>query len=115
MKPPKAGYEALHQVAETYFTGRQQVTVDLLTVPLDRVQLARRYGAPLGRAATVDAAQKPCRCVWGDRDILLPPRALAPAIRSALGVELQVMSDAGHLEVEEQPQYLAGLVDAVHP
>jgi len=49
--------------------------------------------------------------VTGAHDVFLPPRRLGPAVRTTLGVSLDVVDDAGHLMVEEQPEYLAVMVD----
>ncbi|MDI3422708.1 alpha/beta fold hydrolase [Streptomyces luteolus] len=53
--------------------------------------------------------------VVGEHDTFMPPRILAPAVRTAVGTDLHVIADAGHLVVEEHPQLVAGLVDTVTP
>ncbi|MGW6686918.1 alpha/beta fold hydrolase [Streptomyces sp. NPDC054961] len=46
----------------------------------------------------------------GAHDTFLPPRRLAPAVRTMLGTDLHVIPDAGHLVIEEHPGRLAALV-----
>jgi pimeloyl-ACP methyl ester carboxylesterase len=49
----------------------------------------------------------------GARDCFLPVRSLRSAIHEKLGSELTVISGAGHLAVEEQPEALVSAVAAV--
>ncbi|MFE1787847.1 alpha/beta fold hydrolase [Streptomyces sp. NPDC059525] len=70
---------------------------------------ARSSGAP--GAATLPARSIPRLVVTGDHDVFLPPRRLGPAVRSVLGAELGVVSGAGHLVVEERPEYLSTLLE----
>ncbi|WP_199810229.1 MULTISPECIES: alpha/beta fold hydrolase [unclassified Streptomyces] len=69
---------------------------------------SRSSGAP--GAATPSARSLPRLVVTGEHDVFLPPRRLGPAVRGTLGAELGVVSDAGHLVVEERPAYLATLL-----
>lgn len=50
--------------------------------------------------------------VGGEHDRFLPPQRLGRAVRTALGVDLEVLANTGHLLVEEHPEYLASLVDS---
>lgn len=43
----------------------------------------------------------------GDSDVFMPVRTLAPAVHDTLGIEIQVVSSAGHLVIEEHPERLA--------
>ncbi|MFF9628962.1 alpha/beta fold hydrolase [Streptomyces fradiae] len=70
----------------------------------------RSSGAP--GVATPPARPIPRLVVTGEHDVFLPPRRLGPAARAALGAELDVVPDAGHLVVEESPEYLASLLEA---
>lgn len=69
----------------------------------------RSSGAP--RAAVLPARAVPRLVVTGEHDVFLPPRRLGPAVRGTLGTELGVVSEAGHLVVEECPAYLSTLLD----
>ncbi|MFH9730511.1 alpha/beta fold hydrolase [Streptomyces sp. NPDC017260] len=71
---------------------------------------ARSSGAP--GAATLPARSVPRLVVTGEHDVFLPPRRLAHAVRGTLGAELGVVSGAGHLLVEEQPEYLSTLLES---
>lgn len=68
---------------------------------------SRSSGAP--GAADLPARTVPRLVTTGAHDIFLPPRRLAPAVRTRLGTGLQVIPDAGHLVVEEHPGRLAAL------
>uniref|UniRef100_A0AAU2JKA0 Alpha/beta hydrolase n=1 Tax=Streptomyces sp. NBC_00049 TaxID=2903617 RepID=A0AAU2JKA0_9ACTN len=70
---------------------------------------ARSSGAP--GAAILPARSIPRLVVTGEHDVFLPPRRLGPAVRAALGAELGVVSEAGHLVVEERPAYLSTLLE----
>ncbi|MFE0700769.1 alpha/beta fold hydrolase [Streptomyces sp. NPDC058872] len=70
---------------------------------------SRSSGAP--GAAPLSVRSIPRLVVTGEHDVFLPPRRLAPAVRGALGAELGVVPEAGHLVVEERPEYLASLLD----
>ncbi|MFF8837536.1 alpha/beta fold hydrolase [Streptomyces sp. NPDC015130] len=70
---------------------------------------ARSSGAP--GAATLPARPIPRLVATGEHDVFLPPQRLGPTVRVALGTDLGVVSDAGHLVVEECPEYLAALPD----
>ncbi|KOT77285.1 alpha/beta hydrolase [Streptomyces rimosus subsp. pseudoverticillatus] len=72
---------------------------------------ARSSGAP--GAATLPARSIPRLVVTGEHDVFLPPRRLAPPVRAMLGAELGVISEAGHLVVEERPEDLPTLLE--HP
>ncbi|SCK57434.1 Lysophospholipase, alpha-beta hydrolase superfamily [Streptomyces sp. SceaMP-e96] len=69
---------------------------------------SRSSGAP--GAATLPARSIPRLVVTGEHDVFLPPRRLGPAVRGTLGAELGVISEAGHLVVEERPEYLSTLL-----
>ncbi|KUO16805.1 alpha/beta fold hydrolase [Streptomyces dysideae] len=71
---------------------------------------SRSSGAP--GAATLPARSIPRLVVTGEHDVFLPPRRLGPAVRGTLGAELGVVSQAGHLVVEERPEYLSTLLDS---
>lgn len=43
------------------------------------------------------------------RDRFLPPECLGPATRAKLGVDLDVIDDAGHLAGDERPEAIADL------
>ncbi|CAM5351932.1 hypothetical protein GCM10010299_71960 [Streptomyces tanashiensis] len=67
---------------------------------------SRSSGAP--GAATLPARSIPRLVVTGEHDVFL----LGPAVRGTLGAELGVVSEAGHLVVEECPEYLSTLLDS---
>src|SRR5699024_3381651 len=71
----------------------------------------RSSGAPA--LAMPPGRSTPTTVVVGEHDVFLPPRRLRPAVRRAVGVELGVVPDAGHLVAEEYPDRLAALVDEV--
>ncbi|MFG2426644.1 alpha/beta fold hydrolase [Streptomyces sp. NPDC048590] len=70
---------------------------------------SRSSGAP--GAATLSARSIPRLVVTGERDVFLPSRRLGQAVRRTLGTGLGVISEAGHLVVEECPEHVAGLLD----
>ncbi|GHC89086.1 hypothetical protein GCM10010334_21790 [Streptomyces finlayi] len=70
--------------------------------PARSAGLLRDMLAPGGRP-------RPELVVGGEHDVFLPPRRLGPAVRSRLGIRLQVLADSGHLVVEECPTRLAAL------
>jgi pimeloyl-ACP methyl ester carboxylesterase len=70
---------------------------------------SRSSGAP--GAAVLPARSIPRLVVTGEHDVFLPPRRLATAVRSTLGVELGVVFEAGHLVVEERPEFLSTLLE----
>lgn len=72
---------------------------------------SRSSGAP--GAATPPARSVPRLVVSGEHDVFLPPRRLGPAVRATLGTELGVVPEAGHLVVEERPEYVSALLS--HP
>lgn len=51
--------------------------------------------------------------VSGAQDVFLPPARLGPAVRRALGVELSIVDQAGHLIVEEAAGRLRELVQVL--
>ncbi|MFD9409850.1 alpha/beta fold hydrolase [Streptomyces sp. NPDC059989] len=69
---------------------------------------SRSSGAP--GAADLPARAVPRWVTTGAHDVFLPPRRLAPAVRTLLDADLHVVPDAGHLVVEEHPGRLAALV-----
>ncbi|MFB6930630.1 alpha/beta fold hydrolase [Streptomyces noursei] len=70
---------------------------------------SRSSGAP--GTATLPARSIPRLVLTGEHDVFLPPRRLGPAVHAALGAELGVISEAGHLLVEERPEYLSTLLE----
>lgn len=71
---------------------------------------SRSSGAP--GAAVLPTRTIPRLVVTGEHDVFLPPRRLVTAVRSTLGAELGVVSEAGHLVVEERPEYLSTLLES---
>lgn len=69
---------------------------------------ARSSGSPGIAKLPVTAALR--RVVAGRHDTFLPPQRLGPAVRRALGIELDVVAGAGHLLVDEDPEYVAALI-----
>lgn len=69
----------------------------------------RSSGAP--GAAVLPVRPLPRLVVTGEHDVFLPPRRLVSAVRSTLGAELGVVSKAGHLAIEECPEYLSTLLE----
>ncbi|MFE9803919.1 alpha/beta fold hydrolase [Streptomyces goshikiensis] len=69
---------------------------------------SRSSGAP--GVADLPARAVPRLVTTGAHDTFLPPRRLAPAVRTMLGTDLHVIPDAGHLVIEEHPGRLADLV-----
>lgn len=53
------------------------------------------------------------RVVSGARDVFLPVKRVRLAVRETLGVDLEILAGAGHLVVDEEPDALAELVEAV--
>lgn len=70
---------------------------------------SRSSGAP-GTAAPPPRTV-PRLVVSGEHDTFLPPRRLGRAVRGALGTGLDVVPGAGHLLVEERPEYLTRLLE----
>ncbi|MFC9394578.1 alpha/beta fold hydrolase [Streptomyces sp. NPDC057027] len=70
---------------------------------------SRSSGAP--GAAVVPTRPVPRLVVTGEHDVFLPPRRLVTAVRGTLGAELGVVSGAGHLVVEERPEFLSALLE----
>jgi pimeloyl-ACP methyl ester carboxylesterase len=66
--------------------------------------------APLPAVVLRGRQSMPCAVVAGRHDVFLPPQALEPAARRGLGVDLQVVEDAGHLLLEEEPKAVAAIV-----
>ncbi|GAA3990882.1 hypothetical protein GCM10022247_07130 [Allokutzneria multivorans] len=72
--------------------------------------VARHVRSSTDPGATVIARHDLARTVVvGSEDVFLPARALAPAVHHALGVELDVITSAGHMIVDEVPEVLAEL------
>ena len=64
--------------------------------------------------AVLDRWQDTPRAVLcGDQDCFLPVPPLAAAARTKLGVDLDVVKEAGHLTPEDQPERVAGAVSAL--
>lgn len=74
--------------------------------------MVARYSRSSGDpgAATLPTRPIPRLAVAGEHDVFLPPRRLIPAVRDTLGTELGVVSEAGHLVIEEHPDYLSTLL-----
>ncbi|MEU0990749.1 alpha/beta hydrolase [Streptomyces sp. NPDC005953] len=68
---------------------------------------SRSSGAPA--KAEPQIRRCPRLAVTGAHDVFLPPQRLRRAVRDTLGTELQVITRAGHLLVEEHPELLANL------
>ncbi|MGW4895267.1 alpha/beta fold hydrolase [Kitasatospora sp. NPDC004240] len=83
---------------------------DLVTWMTLVARHSRSSGAP--GAAVLPTRSVPRLVVTGEHDVFLPPRRLVTAVRSTLGAELGVVSDAGHLVVEERPEYLSTLLES---
>lgn len=79
--------------------------VEWMTLVARHVRSSRDPGA-----ADLPAQAAPRLVVSGEKDVFLPPRKLAPAVRRKLGTDLGVIAGAGHLVVDEHPVYLAALV-----
>ncbi|MFI2212483.1 alpha/beta fold hydrolase [Streptomyces sp. NPDC020141] len=71
--------------------------------------LVARHSRSSGAPAMAEPSQNtyPRQVVLGTHDVFLPVDRLRRAVRARLGVELDVMAEAGHLLVEEHPQRLA--------
>jgi pimeloyl-ACP methyl ester carboxylesterase len=54
----------------------------------------------------------PVRVLVGAGDVFFPPRRLAHPVRRHLGVELEIVADAGHLLVDQRPDVVAAAVAA---
>ncbi|WP_239063253.1 alpha/beta hydrolase [Streptomyces sp. SID13031] len=70
---------------------------------------SRSSGAP--GQATIVANTIPTVLTTGTRDVFVPPGRLAPAAHRKLGLEVDAVTDGGHLLVEECPEHLTALVD----
>ncbi|MEV0049122.1 alpha/beta hydrolase [Saccharopolyspora shandongensis] len=72
--------------------------------------IARHVRSSLDPGRAVVADRRVDRVVVsGAHDRYFPARALAPAVRHSLGLELGVIPSAGHLSVDEQPDHIAAL------
>jgi pimeloyl-ACP methyl ester carboxylesterase len=67
-----------------------------------------RSSSDPGRAPIADQ-QVDRAVVVGEDDTFFPPRALAPAVRRTLRVELDTITSAGHLISDEHPDQLAAM------
>lgn len=83
---------------------------DLVTWMTLVARHSRSSGAP--GTAVLPTRPIPRVVVTGEHDVFLPPKRLITAVQSTLGTELGVVPEAGHLMVEERPEYLSTLVDA---
>lgn len=72
-------------------------------------QYSRSSGAP--GSADLPGRPVPRLVLAGEKDVFLPPRRLAPAVLRELNTDLRVIAGAGHLLVDEFPEYLAALVN----
>lgn len=73
-----------------------------------RTSLAPR---PLPSALLERRRSMPALVATGRFDPFLPPRALGPAARRRLGLELRVIEGAGHLLLDEAPVEVAAVVE----
>jgi pimeloyl-ACP methyl ester carboxylesterase len=78
----------------------RHVRTSLAPSPLPQAVLDRWWHTPRG-------------VLCGDQDCFLPVPPLAAAARSKLGVDLDVVTDAGHLTPEDQPARVADAVGAL--
>ncbi len=69
----------------------------------------RSSGSP-GIAVVPPTAARRC-AVAGEHDTFLPPRRLGPTVRRTLDIDLHVAAGSGHLLVDEDPEYVAALID----
>ena len=69
--------------------------------------------APLPESVLDRWREVPRTVLCGDQDCFLPVSPLAAAVRAKLGVELEVVTDAGHLTPEDQPARVAEAVSAL--
>lgn len=70
-----------------------------------------RSSGPPGIADLPPTATRRC-AVAGEHDTFLPLRRLGPAVRKTLGIDLDVAAGSGHLLVDEDPEYVAALIDS---
>jgi pimeloyl-ACP methyl ester carboxylesterase len=69
--------------------------------------------SPLPPAVLDRWRDTPRAVLCGDHDCFLPVPPLAAAVRAKLGVDLEVVAEAGHLTPEDQPQRIAAEVSAL--
>lgn len=69
----------------------------------------RTSGDP-GRLRNLNSTPESTVVASGRHDVFLPPSRLQDPVRDALQVNLQLVDDAGHLIVDEQPDLVADLV-----
>lgn len=79
------------------------------------LELAARHTRPDGAPPplpprTVEQWRGRARVITGDLDPFLPPDRLREPARKHLGVEVEVVTNAGHLLAEEQPEQLISLL-----
>lgn len=56
----------------------------------------------------------PALFVWGEQDRVTPPAAWVKIVRTALGVEVNVVPDAGHSPMIEQPEAFSRLFNSFY-
>ncbi|MFF9352437.1 alpha/beta fold hydrolase [Streptomyces sp. NPDC014734] len=98
------------RLLRTMLAPGHQPREDLVTWMTLVARNSRSSGAP--GAAVLPARSIPRLVVTGEHDVFLPPRRLVAAVHNTLGAQLGVVSDAGHLVVEERPEYLSTLLES---
>lgn len=80
---------------------------------IEWMTLVARHSRSSGAPGSADLPSRPVPrlVLTGETDVFLPPRRLAPAVRRKLGTDLRVIAGAGHLLVDEFPEYLATVVN----
>ncbi|GAA0325463.1 alpha/beta fold hydrolase [Streptomyces polychromogenes] len=97
------------RLLRTMLAPSHQPREDLVTWMTLVARHSRSSGAP--GAAVLPARLVPRLVVTGEHDVFLPPKRLVTAVHSTLGAELGVVTEAGHLVVEERPEYLSTLLE----
>ncbi|GAA2245368.1 alpha/beta fold hydrolase [Streptomyces amakusaensis] len=79
--------------------------------------LVARHSRSSGAPAMAEPSRStyPRQVVSGAHDVFLPADRLRRAVRTRLGLKLDVMAEAGHLLVEEHPHHLAALAGHDRP
>jgi pimeloyl-ACP methyl ester carboxylesterase len=74
--------------------------------------LVAQHTRPVSTSDIVSPSRDiPTIVATGDADVFLPPARLRPAVRAALGSELQVIAGAGHLATDERPEDVLNLLE----
>ncbi|MFE0192173.1 alpha/beta fold hydrolase [Streptomyces sp. NPDC058989] len=71
-----------------------------------------RSSASPGVAEDLPATTARRWAIVGEHDTFLPPRRLGPAVHRTLGIDLDVVAGNGHLLVDEDPEYVAAVIDS---